>query len=59
MKGLSLFLRQSLFIIQFTADTHAIQRLCHALDKTDIDEKIIEGEKGIAGKIDDLFKGKE
>ena len=29
------------------------------LDKTDIDEKIVEGAKGIVGKIGDLFNGKE
>ena len=30
-----------------------------ALDKTDIDEKIVEGAKDIVGKIGNLFNGKE
>ena len=29
------------------------------LDKTDIDEKVVEGAKGLLGKIGGLFKGKE
>ena len=27
------------------------------LDKTDVDEKVVEGAKGIIGKIKDFFKG--
>ena len=37
----------------------SLEKAKEALDKNDIDEKIIEGAKGIAGKIDELFKGKE
>ena len=29
------------------------------LDKTDVDEKIVEGAKNVIGKIGDLFKGKD
>ena len=30
-----------------------------ALDKTDIDEKIVEGAKGVVDKIGELFSGKD
>ena len=30
-----------------------------ALDKTDVDEKIVEGAKDLANKVGELFKGKE
>ena len=29
------------------------------LDKTDVDEKIVEGAKGFFGKVADFFKGKK
>ena len=29
------------------------------LDKTDVDEKIVDGAKGLLGKIGGLFKGKD
>ena len=37
----------------------AKSKVQEVLDKTDIDEKIVDGAKGIIGKIGSLFKGKE